>query len=70
MDALFLLGVEGEAFLAWHPIPTPPKDSGRRLQRWLREWEVEAGATLSPERRSLEPPLNRPPPESARRLDP
>ena len=56
MDALFLLSVEGEAFLAWHPIPTSPKDSGRRLQRWLREWEVEAGATLSPERRSLEPP--------------
>lgn len=41
MDALLLIGREGEAFLAWHHVSAPPKDEGRRLRRWLRAWKEE-----------------------------
>jgi carbamoyltransferase len=47
MDALFLLGAAGDAFLAWHTVSAPPKDGGERLQQWLRAWEVEIGACVS-----------------------
>jgi len=46
MDVLFLVLAEGEAFLAW-PVPTSSTDSGRRLQEWLRAWELEIGACVS-----------------------
>jgi carbamoyltransferase len=42
MDAVFLIGADGGAFLAWHTIAAPPKDGGHRLQAWLRAWEKEA----------------------------
>lgn len=41
MDALLLVGLEGEAFLAWHHVSAPPKDEGQRLRRWLRAWKEE-----------------------------
>jgi len=45
MDGVLMLGAEGDAFLAWHAVEVPPKDGGRRLGRWLREWHAEAGVT-------------------------
>ena len=44
MDGVLLLGDEGDAYLAWHAVTTPPKDGGRRLGEWMREWQAEAGA--------------------------
>jgi carbamoyltransferase len=44
MDGLLLLGHEGEAYLAWHAVTTPPKDGGRRLSQWLREWQAPPAA--------------------------
>ena len=43
MDGVLMLGAEGGAYLAWHAVEVPPKDGGRRLGRWLREWYAEAG---------------------------
>ena len=37
LTGLVLVSEEGEAFLAWHAVETPPKDSGRQLRRWLAE---------------------------------
>jgi carbamoyltransferase len=45
MDGVLLLGAEGDAYLAWHAVTTPPKDGGQRLGEWLREWQAEARAT-------------------------
>jgi carbamoyltransferase len=45
MDGVLLLGAKGEAYLAWHTVMAPPKDGGRRLNEWLREWQAEVGAT-------------------------
>jgi len=41
MDGVLLLGAEGGAYLAWHTMTDPPKDGGRRLLRWLRQWRAE-----------------------------
>jgi carbamoyltransferase len=38
MDGVLLIGAEGRAYLAWHAVTAPPKDGGRRLGEWLREW--------------------------------
>ena len=46
MDGLVLIGLEGDAFLAWHNVQTPPKDP-RRLRRWLRSWQEETGIELA-----------------------
>jgi hypothetical protein len=51
MDALILIGAEGEAFLAWHNIQMPPKDSNR-LRLWVRGWQEETGIELPSEGRS------------------
>jgi len=40
MDGLLLLAAEGYAYLAWHAATTPPKDGGRRLNAWVREWRT------------------------------
>jgi carbamoyltransferase len=40
MDGVLLIGAEGDAWLAWHAVATPPKDGGRRLGEWLREWQA------------------------------
>jgi carbamoyltransferase len=45
MDGLVMIGVEGDAFLAWHNVQMPPKDP-RRLHRWLRAWQGEVGIEL------------------------
>jgi carbamoyltransferase len=43
MDGVLLIGASGDAWLAWHAVTTPPKDGGRRLGEWLREWEQAGG---------------------------
>ena len=40
MDGVLLIGAEGDAWLAWHAVAIPPKDGGRRLGEWLREWKT------------------------------
>jgi carbamoyltransferase len=45
MDGVLMIGSEGEAWLAWHAVAVPPKDSGRRLGAWLREWRACARST-------------------------
>jgi carbamoyltransferase len=40
MDGVLLIGVKGDAWLAWHAVATPPKDGGRRLGEWMREWQA------------------------------
>jgi carbamoyltransferase len=43
MDGVLLIAAEGDAWLAWHAVTTPPKDGGRRLGRWMREWRATGG---------------------------
>jgi carbamoyltransferase len=38
MTGLLLVGEKGKAHLVWHNIAKPPKDAGRRLMQWIREW--------------------------------
>ena len=40
MDGVLLIGADGEAWLAWHAVTAPPKDGGRRLGEWVREWKA------------------------------
>jgi carbamoyltransferase len=47
MDGVLLIGAEGDAYLAWHAVTTPPKDGGRQLREWLREWRAETGILVS-----------------------
>jgi carbamoyltransferase len=47
MDGLFLIGAEGEAFLAWHNVSAAPKDAGQRLQTWLAAWNEEVGVSFA-----------------------
>jgi carbamoyltransferase len=44
MDGILLIGEEGNAYLAWHAVTTPPKDGGRRLNEWMREWRASLAA--------------------------
>ena len=46
MDGVLMLGAGGAAYLAWHAVEVPPKDGGRRLGQWLREWHAKAGVTV------------------------
>ena len=38
LTGAMLLGDSGQAFLVWHNIDRPPKDSGRQLQKLLQEF--------------------------------
>jgi carbamoyltransferase len=39
MDGIVMVGDDGDVFLAWHNLLAPPKDAGRRLQEWVRDWQ-------------------------------
>ncbi|MBN1223758.1 MAG: carbamoyltransferase [Candidatus Aminicenantes bacterium] len=39
MTGLVMVGKDGRTFLAWHDIVQPPKDAGRRLMQWVKEWQ-------------------------------
>jgi carbamoyltransferase len=45
MHGLFLIGDDGEAFLAWHNIQAPPKDAGAQLRAWRYAWQEETSET-------------------------
>jgi carbamoyltransferase len=45
LTGLFMVGSDGEAFLAWHNVVAPPKDAGQVLSRWLSAWQEEVGTT-------------------------
>jgi carbamoyltransferase len=47
MTGVLLIGAEGGAYLAWHAVTTPPKDGGRQLGEWLREWRAETEILVS-----------------------
>jgi carbamoyltransferase len=38
MDGLFFVSEEGDVLTAWHNVCVPPKDAGRRLQKWMAQW--------------------------------
>jgi len=41
MTGLLMVAAEGDAFLAWHNVVSPPKDAGQRLMTWYRQWQAE-----------------------------
>jgi carbamoyltransferase len=45
MTALILIADEGDAFIAWHRISSPPKDAGRQLLDWRSLWQAEVFRT-------------------------
>lgn len=53
MDGVVMIGAEGDAYLAWHTVTTPPKDGGTRLNAWYEAWQSAADHAGAP--RVLEP---------------
>jgi carbamoyltransferase len=41
MDGILMMSDEGDVFLVWHNIIAPPKDAGKRLQKWVNTWQTE-----------------------------
>jgi carbamoyltransferase len=41
MDGILMVSDEGAVFLIWHNIIAPPKDAGKRLQKWVNTWRTE-----------------------------
>jgi carbamoyltransferase len=41
MTGLIMVGAEGDTFLAWHNVLSPPKDGGHQLLAWYRHWQAE-----------------------------
>jgi carbamoyltransferase len=42
MTGLLMVAAEGDAFLAWHNVVSPPpKDAGQQLLAWHRQWQAE-----------------------------
>jgi carbamoyltransferase len=41
IDGLFLIGADGQCFLAWHNVSVPPKDAGTKLRSWMQAWHEE-----------------------------
>jgi carbamoyltransferase len=52
MHGLFMIGDEGDAYVAWHDVDSPPKDCGQALRRWIHDWAGDAPAA-APRRRAL-----------------
>ncbi len=42
MHGLFLIAEDGEVYVAWHDVESPPKDGGKALRAWISEWGVQA----------------------------
>jgi carbamoyltransferase len=42
LSGLIMIGAAGHVYLAWHTVVRSPKDGGRALNLWLREWQAEA----------------------------
>jgi carbamoyltransferase len=45
LTALLMIAAEGDVFLAWHNVNTPPKDEGQRLLSLVKAWQ--AGSCVS-----------------------
>lgn len=43
MTGLIMIGREGDVFLAWHNVISPPKDAGEHLLDLYRNWRLEVG---------------------------
>ncbi len=41
MHALFMIADSGDVFVTWHDIERGPKDGGRTLRAWMREWACD-----------------------------
>ena len=42
MHGLIMIADDGDAYVAWHDVDTPPKDRGQALREWMHEWSCEA----------------------------
>jgi carbamoyltransferase len=40
MHGLFMIADDGQAYVAWHDVDQPPKDSGRTLRGWIDAWAL------------------------------
>ena len=45
LTALLMIADDGETFLAWHQVDQAPKDGGRQLLMWLKEWHINQTPT-------------------------
>jgi carbamoyltransferase len=41
MHGLLVIADEGDAYIAWHDVDSPPKDRGRALRGWMHRWAGE-----------------------------
>jgi len=39
MAGLLMVENDGKAYLVWHTIDKAPKDAGRKLRKWIQEWQ-------------------------------
>jgi len=53
MHGLFMIADDGEAYVAWHDVVSPPKDSGQTLRRWIDGWSSDAPSEPVTVRESL-----------------
>ncbi|NER31742.1 MAG: carbamoyltransferase, partial [Symploca sp. SIO1C4] len=47
MSGLIMIGADGDTFIAWHDILSPPKDAGERLLAWYYQWQAESAVILA-----------------------
>ncbi len=47
MDGLFLIGDDGQCFVAWPNVTTSSHDANSRLRSWLQAWQEESHVTLT-----------------------
>ena len=46
LSGLVMIGAQGDAFIAWHNIVSPPKDGGQSLLAWYRDWQFRWSSGL------------------------
>ena len=39
LTALVMVDSNGEAYMVWHKLVKPPKDGGKKLMEWYKEWK-------------------------------
>ena len=47
LHGLFMIDADGDAVVAWHNVNAPPKDAGKTLRGWLREWRSHEWMTTN-----------------------
>jgi carbamoyltransferase len=48
MHALLMIAESGDVFVVWHDVERGPKDGGRTLRAWMREWGGDAFVARRP----------------------